>query len=142
MSTTSKAFKMFKEGRSKVDVVICLNLCADDVEILFSDYSRLVNLDRIMVIYRLLGDRFDLFYHLFNLVEEAGLLSKTAMARLVEQGGKLNRLDEECLNVCGQIGRLNAKKAEVEKKIEELDDLLAFLRKTYFEAKKERRRMQ
>ncbi len=140
MSTTSKAFKMFREGEGKVMVAIALNLEAREVIAIFGDYLGLLNLDRIMHVYYALGDhRFEKLYSLFLLMEEEGLLSKPAMARLVEQGGKLNRLDEECLNICGQIGRLNAKNGEMEMKIEEMTSLLAFLRKTYSETKKERR---
>ncbi len=136
MSTDSKAFKMFKENRSKVDVAICLNLNADEVESLFKDYLKLLNLDRIMVIYRLLGDKFDLFYHLFNLMEEAGLLSRSAIARFVQTGGRLVRLEEEWFKESDLIRKLKERKAELEKKIEEMTSLLHYMRTVYARLKK------
>jgi hypothetical protein len=139
MSTTSKAFKMFSEEKSKVQVAIALNLEDHEVVALFCDFLGLLNLDRLIQVYHALDDnRLDAFYHLFILMEEAGLLSKTAMARLVERGGNLNTLDEECLNLCGQIGRLNERKVELENKCEEMTSLLAFLRRTCAMVEKER----
>jgi len=45
-SMTSKAFAMFKENKSRVDVAIALNLNAEDVVTLFEDYMSLLNLDK------------------------------------------------------------------------------------------------
>jgi hypothetical protein len=142
MSTDSKAFKMFKEGKSKVDVAISLNLRADDVEFLFNDYLRLLNLDRIIVIFRQLGDKFDLFYHLFSLMEEAGLLTRSAIARFDQAGGRLTDLEEEWFKECNLIRKLKEKEEDLEKKIEEMTALLNFLRKRYLKVKKERREVQ
>ncbi|MDQ4073155.1 MAG: hypothetical protein M3162_02495 [Thermoproteota archaeon] len=139
MSTTSKAFKMFQEGKDHVTVAIALNIEADEVIHMYNDYLRLLGLDWLMVIYRKLDDKIHLFYHLFMLMDEAGLLSKSAIARFVQAGGRLTGLEEEWLKECDLIRKLKEKKVELENKIEELDDLLAFLRKTYSEAKKKRR---
>ena len=40
-SITSRAFQMFKEDKSRVDVAIALNLEADDVVTLYEDYLKL-----------------------------------------------------------------------------------------------------
>ncbi len=44
-SITSKAFQMFKENKSRVEVAITLNMEADDVVILYEDYLKLLNFD-------------------------------------------------------------------------------------------------
>ncbi len=69
-------------------------------------------------------------------MDEGGLMSKSAIARFVQAGGRLVRLEEEWFKECDLIRRLKEKKADLEKKIEELTDLLNFLRKTYYDAKK------
>jgi hypothetical protein len=47
-----------------------------------------------------------------------------------------NHLDEWCLNVCCQIGVLNAKEEGLEKEIEEMSKLHNFLCKAYLEVKR------
>ena len=48
-----------------------------------------------------------------------GIVTKNRITRFVEMAGRLTRLDEEALKLCEQIGRLNSKKFELEKEIEE-----------------------
>jgi len=55
-SITSKAFQMFKDNKSRVNVAIALNLEADDVVALFEDYLQLLNLDKLFTIYKELGN--------------------------------------------------------------------------------------
>ncbi len=52
MSLTSRAFKIFKENKTLVDVAITLNMDADEVLGLHSDYLQLSNKDKLMSIYR------------------------------------------------------------------------------------------
>ncbi len=47
---------MFKENKSRVEVAIALNLEADDVVTLYEDYLKLLNFDRLISIYKDLGD--------------------------------------------------------------------------------------
>jgi len=51
-SITSKAFQMFKENKSRVDVAIVLNLESDDVITLYEDYMKLLNLDKLFTFTR------------------------------------------------------------------------------------------
>ena len=110
---------MFHEGKSKVMVAITLNLSADEVLLLFEDYLKLVNLDRVFNIYQELGDKAHLFYTLFILMKEKGLLSRHILCRFVEQGDKLDRLDEEVLSECEEVGKLQRVKYQLERDIEE-----------------------
>ncbi len=56
LSINSKAFKLFKENKNLVDVAIILNMEAGGVFGLHSDYLRLTNMDKLMSIYREMGD--------------------------------------------------------------------------------------
>ena len=118
-SITSKAFQMFKDNKSRVDVAIALNLEADDVVALFEDYLRLLNFDKLITIYRELGKDIYLLDHLFFLMKEEGIATKNAISRLVQMAGRLLRLDEEELKICDEIRKLSSKKFELEKEIEE-----------------------
>ena len=110
---------MFKENKNRVDVAIALNLESNHVVTLFEDYMQLLNLDRLMAIYRELGDGIYQLYHLFHEMKWEGIATKNAISRFTEMGGRITRLDEEELKICAQIGKLNSKKFELEKEIQE-----------------------
>lgn len=118
-SITSKAFQMFKENKSRVDVAIDLNLESDHVVTLFEDYLKLLNFDKLMNIYKELGDGIYLLDHLFHEMKWEGIATKDRIARFVQMAGRLTRLDEEELKLCEQIGKLNSKKFELQREIEE-----------------------
>jgi hypothetical protein len=118
-SITSKAFQMFKDNKSRVDVSIALNLEANDVVTLFEDYMLLLNLDKLMAIYRDLGDGIYLLDYLFHHMKHEGIATKNAISRFTEMAGRLTRIDEEELKLCHQIGKLNSKMFELEREIDE-----------------------
>jgi hypothetical protein len=118
-SLTSKAFQMFKGNKSRVEVAIALNLEADDVVTLFEDYLKLLNFDRLIAIYKDLGNGIYLLDYLFHHMKCEGITNKQAISRFTEMAGRLSRLDEEELKICGQIGKLNSKKFELEREIDE-----------------------
>jgi hypothetical protein len=118
-SITSKAFQMFKDGKSKIQVAIDLNLEKDDVVTLFEDYLSLVNLDKLMSIYKELDKDIYLFHYLFHHLKCEGIATKDAISRFADMVGRLTKLDEEELRLCEQIGKLNSKKGELEREIEE-----------------------
>ena len=55
-SLYSRAFRLFKEGKSLVDIAITLDIETDEVLSMYSDYLRLLNLQKLMTIYREMGD--------------------------------------------------------------------------------------
>jgi hypothetical protein len=118
-SLTSKAFKMFKGNKSRVEVAIALNLEADDVIALFEDYLRLLTFDKLITIYKELGNDIFLLDHLFFHMKQEGIATKDRITRFVQMAGRLTRLDEEELKICEQIGKLNSKKFELEREVEE-----------------------
>jgi hypothetical protein len=72
-----------------------------------------------MAIYRDLGDGIFLLDYLFHHMKWEGIATKDRIARFVQMAGRLTRLDEEELKICEQIGKLNSKKFELEKEIED-----------------------
>ena len=85
MSTSSKAFKLFKEGKNKVDVAITLDIDADQVFYIYEDYLRLLSLDRLTNMYKELGnDGIDLLNYLYNQLTWEGLATKKDIHRIIE----------------------------------------------------------
>jgi len=118
-SITSKAFQMFKENKNRVDVAITLNLESDHVVTLFEDYLKLLNFDRLITLYKDLGYDIYLLDYLFFHMKYEGMATKNKISRFVEMAGRLTRLDEEELKICEHIGKLNSKKFELEREINE-----------------------
>ncbi len=110
---------MFKENKSRVDVAIALNLEADDVVTLYEDYLKLLNFDKLISIYKDLGNDTYLLDHLFHEMKWEGIATKNKISRFVEMAGRITRLDEEELKICEQIGKLNSKKFKLEREIDE-----------------------
>ena len=118
-SITSRAFQMFEENKSRIDVAIALNLESHEVISLFHVYLQLRNLDRLVTAHQYLGHDLPIFLDLFDKMREEGIVTQPAIARLAQSAVKLARLEEECLDVCDQIGKLNDKKSEIEKGIQQ-----------------------
>ena len=118
-SVSSKAFQMFKHNKSRVEAAIALNLESDDVVALFEDYLRLLNFDKLIAIHRDLGKDICLLDHLFFQMKEERIATKNAISRFVQMAGRLTRLDDEELKICERIGKLNSKKWELEREIDQ-----------------------
>ncbi len=104
-SITSEAFQMLKVGKSRVDVVaIALNLETNAVINLHHEYLRLLNLNRLIKARDYRGNDLPIFFALFDMIRNEGIVSQPAIAWLVHSGGKLTQLKEKCLKVCEQIG--------------------------------------
>lgn len=127
-SVTSKALQMFKENKSRIDVAIALNLQAEDAVTLFEDYLSLINFDRLMTIYKDLGNDAYLLYCLFHHLKWEGIATKDGISNFLDMAGRLIRLDEELLKLCEQLGRLNDKKSRDRKNIKVDSSLLRYLR--------------
>ena len=67
---------MFKENKSRVDVAIALNLEDNDVVILYEDYLKLLNFDKLITIYKYIGDDIGLLDYLFFYIKQGVLLPK------------------------------------------------------------------
>ena len=111
LSTCSRAFKFFKEGKSLVDTAIALDIDTDEVLGVYCDYLRLLNLQKLMTLYREMGDEdFGLLEYLYNQLKWEGLATKKDIHRIIEQAGELRNLDQALIETAADIGRLNSTK--------------------------------
>ena len=103
-----------------MDVAITLNIETDEVLGMYSDYLRLLNLQKLMTIYREMEDDIYLLEHLYHDLKSEGLCTKEDIFNLVQMTGKLKSLNCELYAVADDIGRLNFVKVQLEKEVEEL----------------------
>ena len=102
LSTNSLAFKLFKEGTNLVDVAIALNIDTDEVLGMYNDYLRLLNLQKLMTLYREMGDEdFGLLEYLYNQLKWEGLATKKDIHRIIEAAGELRNLDQTLFETAG-----------------------------------------
>ncbi len=121
MSISSKAFKLLKENTELVDVAIILNMDTPDVLDRFNEYLQLSSKDKLMAIYREIGDEdLQLLEHLYKELKLHGLNNKTDISNIVQQVEKLKNLDKDLDETAGLIGSLNFTKMRLEKDVDEL----------------------
>ena len=121
LSTCSRAFKLFKEGKSLVDTAFTLDIDTDRTMGLYNDYLKLLNLQKLMSIYKDLGDDGIYFLnYLYNQLNWAGLATKKDIHRIIGAAGELRNLDRTLLETASDIGRLNFFKSNLEMDVDEL----------------------
>jgi len=89
-SLNSRAFKMFSDGKSLVNVAIALDIGADEVLGIHNDYLRLLNLDSLMTLYRDLDDNdFNLLMYLYRQLKWEGLANRNDILNVVQMEDNL-----------------------------------------------------
>ncbi|HZH38483.1 MAG TPA: hypothetical protein VEX17_00265 [Bacillales bacterium] len=121
LSISSRAFKLLKENKSLVDVAITLNLDAWDVLDRFNEYLQLSSKDKLMSMYRELGDDdIQLLEHLYKELKLHGLDNKNDISNIVQQCEKLKNLDNDINKIANIIGMLNFTKMRLERDVNDL----------------------
>jgi predicted transcriptional regulator len=113
----SRAFKMFKEGKSNVDVAIYLNLPAQDVLSLYQDFQSLSNLDEFSSIYTELSNDLRFFIELYYRLKEEGLITTRDILNLARSGVQLRDLGITINELYDEIGRLNITRMDLRDKM-------------------------
>ena len=128
MSVNSKTFNLFKENKDLVDVAIILDIEADEVFGIHSDYLRLVNMDELRSIYWELGDEILSLAWLYNNLKRYGLANKKDIHNILQQEDKLKNLDKELYETAEEIGRLNSLKMQLKNEVAELMEMVGHIK--------------
>jgi hypothetical protein len=113
LSIESKCYRMFKEGKSNVDVAITLNIPGYDVMAYYLNYQRLSDMDGFIRLYKDLGQDLKLFVFLYERLKEEGLLTKKEILNLVNVECNLRDLEYRINAECQELGRLNLQRLEI-----------------------------
>ncbi len=128
LSLNSRALKLLKENTELVDVAISLNMETSEVLDRFNEYLQLSSKDKLMAMYRELGDAdIQLLEHLYKELKLHGLDNRNDISHIVQQGEKIKNLDKELYETAGIIGRLNFTKMQREKEVAELMEVLCHI---------------
>jgi hypothetical protein len=113
LTVESKCYKMFKEGKSNVDVAITLNIPGDEVRVYYLNYQRLLHMEKFIQLYTDLKEDLPLFVFLYERMKDEGLFNQKEILHLVNVECKLKELAYRIDLECQEIGRLNLQKLEI-----------------------------
>lgn len=122
-SLESKAFQMFKEGKSNVDVAIALDMPAEDVITLNQDYQRMRNMDSLVYLYKDLGNDLRFFIELYQRLKEEGLTAPKDILEMARAQVELRDLGTTINQLYDEIGRLNLIRMDLRDKIVALQNI-------------------
>ena len=116
LSPYARAFQMFKDGKSLVDVAIEIDQESTTVLNYYKDYLRLTRMKNLVILYDELKDGFPLFIHLYRRIKNESM-NKQDITKLLQNQNKLVEFDE-CINLYNdRIQYLRSEKINLEKEI-------------------------
>ncbi len=115
---SSKAYKLFSEKKSTVEVAIALNLREPEVTKLYREYCKLQGLDKLNLIYEDIGEgNIDGFVEFYNRAKKRGMGPMHMVKALAIANEDLPFLEEKC-------DLLEIKKNDLESKIQQSENEL------------------
>jgi hypothetical protein len=131
-SKESQAFKLFSEGKAPVDVVIALDLPADDVQAIYREFWELNGMHKLNMVYEEAKDSIPSILKLHKIVEEQGMGEQEIINVLkLANNNELLYLQERVDYLRGQINILELEKAKcinhvltLSKRIDELSETI------------------
>ncbi len=122
-SDYARPFKMFQDGRPLTDVAIELDIESPTVICYYRDYLKLVNMGRLVTIYKELKDDLSLFLRLYGRIKEERL-SKPQLVELLKTPNRILDLGKKVDLYNNHIWNLHEKKLKLEKEIKILSNAL------------------
>ena len=130
-SKQSQAFKLFSEGKTPVQVVIALDIPADEVHAIYREYWELKGMHRLNVLYEEAKDSLPSILKLHKIVEEQGMGQQELINVLkLANNNELPYLQERVEYLRNEINNLELKKAECTNHVLTLSKRIDELRET------------
>jgi hypothetical protein len=123
---SSKAYKLFSEKKSLVEVAIALNLREPEVTKLYREYLKLQGLHKLNLIYEEIGDdNIGDFVKFYNRAKERGMGRMHMVKALAITNEDLPYLEEKCELRKIEISDLESKKEQLNNGLHNLNDKIA-----------------
>jgi hypothetical protein len=114
-----KAYKLFNEGKSPLEVSAELNLTGPQVQQYYVEYWDLRKMYRLVAIYPEIQDRMGYFLKLFRLGKEKGVTPEQIM-NLIQMAESIHMLEDKLQELQSELSDMSTRKIEGQ---EELNDL-------------------
>jgi hypothetical protein len=112
MTKETEALKLFKKGKTSVEVAIILGISIDETEDLYLGYLRLKNLHNLVLIYKELKYQLPSFVRLFKLLRGAGIREEEAVD-LIKDAKKIPFLRNTLMDLTNANANLEEQKKEM-----------------------------
>jgi hypothetical protein len=123
---SSKAYKLFSEGKTPVEVAITLNLREPEVTKLYREYLKLQGLPKFNLIYEEIGeDNIEDFVEFWNRSKERGMGRMHLVKALAIADKELPYLEEKCELLKIENNDLESKKQQSKNELHNLKDEIA-----------------
>jgi predicted transcriptional regulator len=129
-SISSRAFSLFLQGMSTLQVAITLNLKEPEVRELYKQYWNLQHLYDLCQVYEKIKDGIEPFVELYRLIVAGGMDLKHVKILLEVANGELPKVEETYKNLLSDVMNLNQKKRDAEAAILKLNGDFIYLRNT------------
>ncbi len=111
-SKETEALKLFQEGKIPVEVAIILNVSPDETEDFFIGYLRLVNLYRLVLLYKELKYQLPSFIKLYKILRSAGIREEDA-ANFIKNAKQIPFLRSTFLDLTNANTNLEVQRKEM-----------------------------
>ena len=123
---SSKAYKLFSEGKTPVEVATALNLREPEVTKLYREYLKLQGLPKVNLIYEEIGeDNIEDFVEFYNRAKERGIGRMHMVKAVAIANEDLPYLEEKCELLKIEINDLESKKQQSNNELHILNDKIA-----------------
>ena len=130
MSYAAKAYKLFSDGKSPVDISIVLNLRQAEVTELYKEYWNLKNLYELNQVYEEIKDDVHSFVKLYKLAKAVGMNTQHVGKLLAIANSHLPAVEQRCEDLNREVYSLEGNKRNSVMILQELSDQISDLRNT------------
>src|SRR5918996_5126916 len=116
-----KAYKLFDEGNSPLEVAGELNLLGPQVQQFYIEYLNMRRMHKLVAIYQEIQDSMSYFLKLFRLGKEKGVTPEQIM-KLVQMADSIHKLQDKLQQLQSEISNISKSKTVVKDQLKGLHD--------------------
>jgi hypothetical protein len=123
--TSSKAYKLFSEGKRPIEVAIALNLREPEATKLFVEYCRLKQLHILNSIYKETNGKLGIFLNLYRLIKEQGMTIEQAVNAIEIAANRLPHMDSLYKQAKEEVDKMQRTRQQLENYLHKLKEEIA-----------------
>jgi len=116
-----KAYKLFDEGKSPLEVAAELNLPGPQVQQFYIEYLNMMRMHKLVTIYQEIQDSMGYFLKLFRLGKEKGVTPEQII-KLVQMADSIHKLQDKLRNIEGKVPDISRRKSVGLERLKDLHD--------------------
>ena len=114
-----KAYNLFEEGRSPLEVAVELNVLGPQVQQFYVEYLNMMRMYKLVTIYQETQDSMGYYLKLFRLGKEKGVTPEQIM-KLVQMADSIHMLEDKLQRLQSEISDISTRKSEGQEELNHL----------------------